>query len=214
MVFAVKPFSYWISRTDEKLMPRATIKTGETHMTKPNDKLLETYRKMAKDSSRDMEKCIRRHLEENCPKFKGNEERFEDCIKYVEDCAREILGSRHCGDVADDACYRMARDYFDDELWKEEEEAKAKHAAEAAEAKKKEADRKVKLARRTAAKEKKAEALARKKAEEERKAAELKIMQEEAAREAKAAEEQKKAEEARKADLCPGQMDFFALMGC
>lgn len=122
-------------------------------MTKPNKEQIEAYKEMAKDSSRDMEKCIRRHLEENCPKFKGNEERFEDCIKYVEDCAREILGSRHCGDVADDACYRMARDYFDDELWKEEEEAKAKHAAEAAEAKKK------------AAKEKKAEALARKKAE-------------------------------------------------
>ena len=183
-------------------------------MTKPNDKLLETYKAMAKDSAvPDMKAQIRADLEKTCDKFAGHEDKLDDCIDYLTDCAREILGGKN-GDVPDEVCFRICRDYFNDEVWKAEEEEKAKHAAEAAEAKKKEADRKVKLARRTAAKEKKAEALARKKAEEERKTAELKKMQEEAARAAKAAEELKKAEEARKADLCPGQMDFFALMGC
>ena len=183
-------------------------------MTKPNDKLLETYKAMAKDSAvPDMKQQIRENLLKTCDKFAGHEDKLDDCIKYLTDCAREILDGKS-GDVPDEVCFRICRDYFNDEVWKAEEEAKAKHAAEAAEAKKKEADRKVKLARRTAAKEKKAEALARKKAEEERKTAELKKMQEEAAREAKADEERKKAEEARKADLCPGQMDFFELMGC
>lgn len=124
-------------------------------MTKPNKEQIEAYKEMAKDSSRDMEKCIRRHLEENCPKFKGNEERFEDCIKYVEDCAREILGSRHCGDVADDACYRMARDYFDDEIWaKEDEEKAAKEAKRKESAEKKKAPKKA--AKKSEAKAKKA----------------------------------------------------------
>lgn len=174
---------------------------------------MDAYKMMAAQSPKTMKAQIEQHLAETCPKFIGNEDKIDRCIKYLTDCAREILDGKD-GEVNNETCYRICRDYFNDEVWKAEEEEKAKHAAEAAEAKKKEADRKVKLARRTAAKEKKAEALARKKAEEERKAAELKKMQEEAAREAKAAEELKKAEEARKADLCPGQMDFFALMGC
>lgn len=179
-----------------------------------NEATIEAYKAMAKDSAcPSMEAQIRENLERTCDKYAGNEDRLDACLKYLTDCAKEILDGKN-GDVPDEVCFRICRDYFNDEVWKAEEEAKAKHAAEAAEAKKKEADRKVKLASRTAAKEKKAEALARKKAEEERKAAELKKMQEEAAREAKAAEEKKKAEEARKADLCPGQMDFFALMGC
>lgn len=191
-------------------------------MTKPNEKLLETYRQMAKDSAvPDMKQQIRENLLKTCDKFAGHEDRLDDCIEYLMDCAREILDSKS-GDVPDEVCYRICRDYFNDEIWKEaeaekaEREVKAKEKAEKAEAKKKAAEAKKAAAeaRKAEIARKKAEALARKKAEEERKAAELKKMQEEAAREAKAAEELKKAEEARKADLCPGQMDFFALMGC
>lgn len=130
---------------------------------KPNKEQLEAYKAMAKASPDSMKAKIRAHLETNCPKFAGNEDRLDDCLDYLTDCAREILNSKS-GEVADEVCYRICRDYFDDELWKKEDEEKAKHAAEAAEAKKKEADRKVKLARRTAAKEKKVPKKAPKKA--------------------------------------------------
>lgn len=50
------------------------------------------------------------------------------------ECAREILDGKN-GDVADDACYKMARDYFNEELWKDDEKKnvpeKAKKAATA-----------------------------------------------------------------------------------
>ena len=130
---------------------------------KPNKEQLEAYKAMAKASPDSMKAKIRAHLETNCPKFAGNEDRLDDCLDYLTNCAREILNSKN-GEVADEVCYRICRDYFDDEIWKKEDEEKVKQAAEAAEAKKKEADRKVKLARRTAAKEKKVPKKAPKKA--------------------------------------------------
>lgn len=120
---------------------------------KASKEQMEAYKAMAKASPDSMKAKIRAHLETNCPKFAGNEDRLDDCLDYLTDCAREILNSKS-GEVADEVCYRICRDYFNDEIWKKEDEEKAKKK-EAAEAKKKEADRKVKLARRTAAKEKK-----------------------------------------------------------
>lgn len=186
-----------------------------------NEATIEAYKAMAKDSEcPSMETQIRENLERTCDKFAGNEDKFERCISYLEECAREILEGKN-GDVPDEVCFRICRDFFNEELWKETDaekaecEAKAKEKAEKAEAKKKAAEAKKAAAeaRKAEIARKKAEALAKKKAEEERKAAELKKMQEEAAREAKAAEELKKAEEARKADLCHGQLDIFGLMG-
>lgn len=130
---------------------------------KPNKEQLEAYKEMAKASPYSMKAMIEANLKATCDKYAGHEDRLDDCIKYLNDCAREILGNKN-GDVPDEVCYRICRDYFNDEIWKKEDEEKAKHAAEAAEAKKKEADRKVKLARRTAAKEKKVPKKAPKKA--------------------------------------------------
>lgn len=223
----------------------------------PKKEQLEAYKAMAKESAgADMKSQIRENLLNTCDKFAGNENRLDDCLAYLTNCAREILDGEN-GDVPDEICFRICRDYFNDELWKEEEEknarkaasvaqkkaeietlkeakkaetarrkaealakkqaeAEAKKKAEKAKAKKKAAEAKKAAAeaRKAEIARKKAEALARKKAEEEAKKAELERMKAEAAREAKAAEEQKKTEEARKADLCSGQMDFFALMGC
>lgn len=195
---------------------------------KPNDETIEAYKKMAKESSgADMKAQIQENLSRTCDKFAGNEDKLDRCLEYLTDCAREILGSKN-GDVPDEVCFRICRDYFNDEIWKKEDEEQAerqkaieekqakrkaaeakkaelaKKKAEAASAKKKAAEaRKAELAR------KKAEALAKKKAEEERKAAELKRMKEEAEREAKAAKEAEKAA----AKAVPEQVDMFAMMG-
>lgn len=114
---------------------------------------LKSYKEMAEqytDSS--MEVCIMRHLEANCPEFRGNEDKFSRCIQYVMDCACEILGGEDAamegklsGEVNDEVCYRMAMDYFKDEIWKKEDEEKAKEEAERL---KREEERKAKMANR------------------------------------------------------------------
>lgn len=99
-------------------------------MTKPTKEMLKEYEAIAKKSNRDMKGCIKAHLFANCPKFAGHEDKFDECIEYVTECAKEILKNRP-GDVADDACYKMARDFFNDELWDKDEKKTAKKAAQA-----------------------------------------------------------------------------------
>lgn len=97
---------------------------------KPTKEMLKEYAAIAKKSNRDMKGCIKAHLIANCPKFAGHEDKFDECIEYVTECAREILKNRP-GDVADDACYKMARDFFNDELWEKDKEKHAKKAEQA-----------------------------------------------------------------------------------
>lgn len=99
---------------------------------KPTKEMLKEYAAIAKKSNRDMKGCIKAHLVANCPKFAGHEDKFDECIEYVTECAREILDGKS-GDVADDACYKMARDFFNDELWEKDEKKSAKKAAQAPE---------------------------------------------------------------------------------
>lgn len=185
----------------------------------PTKEQIEAYRHMIADGM-SMEDKIREELSKTCDKFAGHEDRMAGCLAYLQECAKEILNSKN-GDVPDEVCYRICRDYFNDEIWKKEDEEKAEREKKQAEraaqntAKKKAAEERKKAAeaKKAESARKKAEALAKKKAEEERKAAELKRMKEEAEREAKAADEAKKAEEAKKANVCPGQLDFLAAMG-
>lgn len=180
---------------------------------KPTKEQIDAYRAMAAQSPKTMKAQIEQHLAETCPKFIGNEDRLDDCIEYLTDCAREILNSKS-GDVADDVCFKICRDYFNDELWKKDEaekaerEAKDKEKAEKAEAKKAAAEAKKAAAeaRKAEIARKKAEALAKKKAEEEAKKAELERMKAEAAREAEAMK-------AASMKPDPDQLDFFAIMG-
>ncbi len=97
---------------------------------KPTKEMLKEYAAIAKKSNRDMKECIKAHLVANCPKFAGHEDKFNECIEYVTECAKEILKNRP-GDVADDACYKMARDFFNDELWDKDEKKTSKKAAQA-----------------------------------------------------------------------------------
>lgn len=94
---------------------------------------IEAYKAMAKDSEcPSMETQIRENLERTCDKFAGNEDKFERCISYLEECASEILEGKN-GDVPDEVCFRICRDYFNDEIWKVEDEEAAQAKAEAEE---------------------------------------------------------------------------------
>ena len=105
---------------------------------KPNKEQMEAYKAMAKDSPESMKAMIEANLKATCDKFAGHEDRLDDCIEYLNDCAREILGNKN-GDVPDEVCYRICRDYFNDEVWKAEDEEEAKKKAEKA---KRDAERK------------------------------------------------------------------------
>lgn len=108
---------------------------------KPTKEKIEAYRAMAQSSNDTMEKKIRADLETNCQKFKGHEDLMERCIKHLTECAREILNSKN-GEVNDETCFRICRDYFNDEIWKleDQEEKEKKEKAELAAKKRKRAE--------------------------------------------------------------------------
>lgn len=85
--------------------------------------LIKDYKEMAAASTDTMESKIKAHLIENC--FKYDESKFEGCMTYLVNIAKEILDGKN-GEVPDDVCYRICRDYFDDEIWRKEEEEKAR----------------------------------------------------------------------------------------
>lgn len=98
-----------------------------------NEATIEAYKAMAKDSAcPSMEAQIRENLERTCDKYAGHEDKFERCLSYLEECASEILEGKN-GDVPDEVCFKICRDYFNDEIWKKEDEEEARKKAEAEE---------------------------------------------------------------------------------
>ena len=164
-----------------------------------NDEMIKEYKAMAAASPDSMKAKIEANLRATCDKFPGHEDRLDDCMEYLTECAREILNGKN-GEVDDDTCYRICRDYFNDEIWAKEDEAKAEKKAKkpvkktASQVEKesvnKEKQRIEKLKEKHGCKPAEPEKTC--KADEEAKKVELEKMQAEAAREAEAL---KKAEE-------------------
>ena len=91
---------------------------------------LAAYKEMAKNASANgMEAQIKANLESTCDKFKGNEDKFDRCMAFLVKCANEILEGKN-GDVPDEVCFRICRDYFNDEIWKAEDEENERKKAE------------------------------------------------------------------------------------
>lgn len=84
-----------------------------------NDELLEQYKQMAKQGT--MEERIDAHLKQNCEKY--DPKKLKDCVKHLVDVAREILDGKN-GEVPDEVCFKICRDYFNDEMWKDEPQTK------------------------------------------------------------------------------------------
>ena len=127
-----------------------------------NQEQIAAYREMAKNASENsMEAQIRANLESTCDKFAGNEDKFDRCMEFLKKVCLEMLGGEDAaegvedgnfktlsGDIPDEVCYRICRDYFNDEIWKAEDE----------EAERKKAEEEEQLAKAKAEKEKKATA--------------------------------------------------------
>lgn len=120
---------------------------------KPTKEQIEAYNSMAKQSPQTMESIIRANLEESCQKFKGNEDKFDRCIQHLRDTVLEMLGGRNAaknnqlsGHVPAETCFRICQDYFNDEVWKAEDEEEAKKKSEQEEKKRKESEKRSKAA--------------------------------------------------------------------
>ena len=135
-----------------------------------NQEQIAAYREMAKNASENgMEAQIRANLESTCDKFAGNEDKFDRCMEFLKKVCLEMLGGEDAaegdengnyktlsGDIPDEVCFRICRDYFNDEIWKaEDEENERKKAEEEERAKAKEKAEKEKKAPEKSAKAKK-----------------------------------------------------------
>jgi hypothetical protein len=102
------------------------------------------YRAMAKNASENsMEAQIRANLESTCDKFAGNEDKFDRCMTFLKNVCLEMLGGADAaegdengnyrtlsGDIPDEVCFRICRDYFNDEIWMAEDEENERKKAE------------------------------------------------------------------------------------
>ena len=120
-----------------------------------NQEQIAAYREMAKNASENsMEAQIRANLESTCDKFAGNEDKFDRCMSFLVQCANEILEGKN-GEIPDEVCFRICRDYFNDEIWKVEDEENERKKAEEEERRAKEKAEKEKKAPEKSAKAKK-----------------------------------------------------------
>ena len=117
-----------------------------------NEDQIAAYREMAKNASENsMEAQIRANLESTCDKFAGNEDKFDRCMAFLVKCANEILEGKN-GDIPDEVCFRICRDYFNDEIWKAEDEENERKKAEEEERAKAKAEKESKKNKKTAKK--------------------------------------------------------------
>lgn len=123
-----------------------------------NQEQIAAYREMAKNASENsMEAQIRANLESTCDKFAGNEDKFDRCMAFLVQCANEILGGKN-GEIPDEVCFRICRDYFNDEMWKAEDEENERKKAEEERLAKEKAEKEKKAPEKSAKAKKKAPA--------------------------------------------------------
>ena len=137
-----------------------------------NQEQIAAYREMAKNASENsMEAQIRANLESTCDKFAGNEDKFDRCMVFLKNVCIEMLGgedaaegdeNRNCkklsGEIPDEVCFRICRDYFNDEIWKAEDEENERKKAEEERREKEKAEKEKKAPEKSAKNKKKAPA--------------------------------------------------------
>lgn len=131
-----------------------------------NQEQIAAYREMAKNASENsMEAQIRANLESTCDKFAENEDKFNRCMVFLKNVCLEMLGGEDSaegdenssyrtlsGDIPDEVCFRICRDYFNDEIWKAEDEENERKKAEEERLAKKKAEKESKNNKKTAKK--------------------------------------------------------------
>ena len=137
-----------------------------------NQEQIAAYREMAKNASENsMEAQIMANLESTCDKFAGNEDKFDRCMEFLKKVCLEMLGGEDAaegdensickklsGEIPDEVCFRICRDYFNDEIWKAEDEENERKKAEEERREKEKAEKEKKAPEKSAKNKKKAPA--------------------------------------------------------
>ncbi len=137
-----------------------------------NEEQIAAYREMAKNASENsMEAQIRANLESTCDKFAGNEDKFDRCMAFLKNVCLDILGGEDSaeydenstckklsGEIPDEVCFRICRDYFNDGIWKAEDEENERKKAEEERLAKEKAEKEKKAPGKSAKAKKKAPA--------------------------------------------------------
>lgn len=137
-----------------------------------NKEQIAAYREMAKNASENsMEAQIRANLESTCDKFAGNEDKFDRCMTFLKNVCLEMLGGADAaegdergscktlsGEIPAEVCFRICRDYFNDEIWKAEDEENERKKAEEERLAKEKAEKEKKAPEKSAKAKKKAQA--------------------------------------------------------
>lgn len=124
---------------------------------------------MAKNAGENsMEAQIRANLEATCDKFAGNEDKFDRCMAFLKKVCMEMLGGEDAaedvqdenykklsGEIPDEVCFRICRDYFNDEIWKAEDEENERKKAEEERRAKEKAEKEKKAPKKSAKTKKK-----------------------------------------------------------
>lgn len=137
-----------------------------------NQEQIAAYREMTKNASENsMEAQIRANLESTCDKFAGHEDKFDRCMAFLKEVCLEMLGGEDAAEgdengiyktlsdeIPDDVCFRICRDYFNDEIWKAEDEENERKKVEEERIAKEKAEKEKKAPKKSAKTKKKAPA--------------------------------------------------------
>lgn len=137
-----------------------------------NEEQIAAYREMAKNAGENsMEAQIKSNLESTCDKFAGNEDKFDRCMAFLKNVCMKMLGGEDAaegdenrsyktlsGEIPDEVCFRICRDYFNDEIWKAEDEENERKKAEEERRAKEKAEKEKKAPGKSAKTKKKAHA--------------------------------------------------------
>lgn len=96
---------------------------------KATDENIKIYKSMEAKVETSIGKQVEFHLQKHCPKFIP--EKLNGCLDFINATVRQILGGKGnakgsvlAGHVSSDTVFKIARDYFNEEIWKSEKQIK------------------------------------------------------------------------------------------
>lgn len=100
---------------------------------KATDENIKIYKSMEAKVETSIGKQVEIHLQKHCPKFIP--EKLSGCLDFIKETVCEMLGGKTkaekigsalvlAGHVSSDTVFKIARDYFNEEIWKSEKQKK------------------------------------------------------------------------------------------
>lgn len=100
---------------------------------KATDENIKIYKSMEAQVETSIGKQVEIHLQKHCPKFIPK--KLSGCLDFIKETVCEMLGGKAkaekisgasvlAGHISSDTVFKIARDYFNEEIWKSEKQKK------------------------------------------------------------------------------------------